>query len=117
MGSGQAETTGAMVSVGSRGTTVGRGWYPRLQRRGVERVFLLAWAAVLPVFTVLDLFFNFLLKHHYFTMVPVAVGGGALLASVAERGRWGRAVAAVALVTMAVLAGRVGLDAATGRIP
>jgi hypothetical protein len=86
-------------------------------RRGTERVLLLAWAAVLPVFTVLDLFFNFLLKHHYFTMVPVAVGGGVLLASVAERGRWGRVAATAAIVIMAVLAARVGLDAATGRIP
>ena len=86
-------------------------------RRGVERVLLLAWAAVLPVFTGLDLLFNFLLKHHYFTMVPVAVGGGVLLARVAERGRWGRLAAIAALFTMAVLAARVGLDAATGRIP
>jgi len=86
-------------------------------RRGVERALLLAWAAVLPVFTGLDLFFNFLLKHHYFTMVPVAVGGGVLLARVSERGRWGRVVAIAALLTMAVLAARVGLDTATGRIP
>src|SRR5207249_3237277 len=28
-----------------------------------------AWAAVLPVFSVADLFFNLLLKHHYFTTV------------------------------------------------
>ena len=86
-------------------------------RRGVERVLLLAWAAVLPVFSGLDLFFNFLLKHHYFTMVPVAVGGGVLLARVAQRGRWGRLVAVGALVGVAVLAARVGLDTATGRIP
>ncbi|HEY8148956.1 MAG TPA: hypothetical protein VIK51_08630 [Vicinamibacteria bacterium] len=88
-----------------------------IARRGVERVLLLAWAAVLPVFSGLDLFFNFLLKHHYFTMVPVAVGGGVLLARVAERGRWGRVLAVAALVCVAVLAARVGLDAATGRIP
>jgi hypothetical protein len=88
-----------------------------IARRGVERVLLLAWATVLPVFSGLDLFFNFLLKHHYFTMVPVAVGGGVLLARLAERGRWGRALAVAALVCMAVFAARVGLDAATGRIP
>ena len=86
-------------------------------RKGVERVLLLAWATVLPVFTGLDLFLNFLLKHHYFTMVPVAVGGGVLLAGVAQRGRGGRIVAVAALLIMAVLAARVGLDAATGRIP
>jgi hypothetical protein len=72
---------------------------------------------VLPLFMVLDLAFNFLLKHHYFTMVPVAVGGGVLLAGVAQRGRGGRIVALAALAIMAVLAARVGLDAATGRIP
>jgi hypothetical protein len=88
-----------------------------LARRGVPRVLLLAWASVLPVFTGLDLFFNFLLKHHYFTMVPVAVGGGVLLGTLSERGRWGRAVAAVALIAVAVLGARAGLDAATGRIP
>jgi hypothetical protein len=88
-----------------------------LARRGVERVLLLAWAAVLPVFMVLDLYFNFLLKHHYFTMVPVAVGGGVLLARAAERGRWGRAAAAAALLAVALLGARVGLAAATGRIP
>jgi hypothetical protein len=86
-------------------------------RRGVERVLLLAWATVLPVFSGLDLSFNFLLKHHYFTMVPVAVGGGVLLAGVAQRGRGGRVAALAALVIMVVLAARVGLDAATGRIP
>jgi hypothetical protein len=88
-----------------------------LARRGVERVLLLAWAAVLPVFMVLDLSFNFLLKHHYFTMVPVAVGGGVLLARIAERGRWGRVAALAALLAVALLGARVGLDAAMGRIP
>jgi hypothetical protein len=88
-----------------------------LARRGVERVLLLAWAAILPFFMILDLSFNFLLKHHYFTMVPVAVGGGVLLARVAERGPWGRVAATAALIVVALLGARVGLDAAMGRIP
>jgi hypothetical protein len=88
-----------------------------LARRGAERVMLLAWAAVLPLFMALDLVFNFLLKHHYFTMVPVAVGGGVLLGRLSARGRWGRALALLALVAVAVMGARVGLDAATGRIP
>lgn len=88
-----------------------------IARRGPPRVLLLAWAAILPVFSGLDLLFNFLLKHHYFTMVPVAVGGGVLLATLAERGRWGRGMALLALVVVALLGARVGLDAATGRIP
>lgn len=88
-----------------------------LARRGAPRVLLLAWAAILPLFTALDLSFNFLLKHHYFTIAPVAVGGGVLLARLAERGRWGRAMAAAAMILFAFLGARVGLDAATGRIP
>ena len=78
---------------------------------------MLAWGAVLPVFMGLDLAFNFLLKHHYFTMVPVAVGGGAALAAIAGRGRAGRVLAAVVLVAVALLGARVALDAAMGRIP
>jgi len=104
--------------------TFGSAWVPVLgiagllwTRRGAPRVLLLAWAAILPLFTVLDLSFNFLLKHHYFTMVPVAVGGGVLLARLAERGPWGRMAAAAVMVAFAVLGARVGLDAATGRIP
>ena len=88
-----------------------------LVRRGPERVLMLAWGAVLPVFMGLDLAFNFLLKHHYFTMVPVAVGGGAALAAIAGRGRAGRVLAAVVLVAVALLGARVALDAAMGRIP
>jgi hypothetical protein len=88
-----------------------------LLRPSWSRRVLLAWAGILVVVSAADVFFNFLLKHHYFTMVPVAVGGGVLLAGVAQRGRGGRALAVAALVIMAVLAARVGLDAATGRIP
>src|SRR5262249_18273940 len=88
-----------------------------LARRGPGRVMLLAWAAVLPLFAVLDLYFNFLLKHHYFTMVPVAVGGGVVLGRLSTSGGRGRALAAAALIAAAVLGARVGLDAAMGRIP
>jgi hypothetical protein len=78
---------------------------------------LLAWAAVLPVFSVADLFFNLLLKHHYFTMVPVAVGGGLLLTALARRGAAGR-VGACVLLGLALLLGlQTALDAALGRIP
>jgi hypothetical protein len=78
---------------------------------------LLAWAAVLPVFSVADLFFNLLLKHHYFTMVPVAVGGGLLLAALARRGAAGRVGAGVLLGLALLLGLQTALDAALGRIP
>ena len=76
-----------------------------------------AWAAVLPVFSVADLFFNLLLKHHYFTAVPVAVGGGLLLAALARRGAVGRVAAGVLLGLALLLGLQSALDAALGRIP
>jgi hypothetical protein len=78
---------------------------------------LLAWAAVLPVFSVADLFFNLLLKHHYFTAAPVAVGGGLLLASLTRRGAPGRVSAGVLLGLALLLGLQTALDAALGRIP
>jgi hypothetical protein len=78
---------------------------------------LAAWAAVLPVFSVVDLFFNLLLKHHYFTSVPVAVGGGLFLAAVARRGAVGRVSAGVLLGIALLLGLQTALDAALGRIP
>ena len=76
-----------------------------------------AWAAVLPVFSVADLFFNLLLKHHYFTAVPVTVGGGLLLAALARRGAVGRVSAGVLLGLALLLGLQTALDAALGRIP
>jgi len=78
---------------------------------------LRAWAAVLPVFSVADLFFNLLLKHHYFTAAPVAVGGGLLLAALARRGAVGRVSAGVLLGLALMLGLQTALDAALGRIP
>jgi hypothetical protein len=78
---------------------------------------LLGWAAVLPVFCAADLFFNLLLKHHYFTVVPVAVGGGLGLAGLAERGPAGRVSAGVLLGLALLLGLQTALDAALGRIP
>ena len=78
---------------------------------------LAAWAAVLPVFSAADLFFNLLLKHHYFTAVPVAVGGGLLLAALARRGAVGRVCAGVLLGLALLLGMQTAVDAALGRIP
>ena len=81
------------------------------------RVLLLCWAAILPLVGGLDLFFNFLRKHHYFVMVPVAAGAGVLLAWLAQRPRWGRPAVAALGVAAAVLAVRMAADVALGRIP
>lgn len=83
---------------------------------GAAAAVLLAWGLVLVLFSGLDLSFNFLLKHHYFTMVPVAVGLGVLLSRVARTpvGRW---AAVAVLCGMAAMAGKIALAVATGRIP
>jgi hypothetical protein len=78
---------------------------------------LVAWAAVLPAFSVADLYFNLLLKHHYFTTVPVAAGAGLLLASLARRGAAGRVAAGVLLALAVALGVQTALDTALGRIP
>jgi hypothetical protein len=83
---------------------------------GPAAVLALAWAALLILFGAADLFFNFLLKHHYFTVVPLAAGIGVLLARLPDT-RPGRWMAAAVLAAMAVLAAAVALAAATGRIP
>jgi hypothetical protein len=88
-----------------------------LVREKSTRTVLLAWGGVLVLFSGLDLFFNFLLKHHYFTLVPVAAGGGLLLAVLAERGRGGRALSLAAVVAVAILGAQRAFEAATGRIP
>jgi hypothetical protein len=91
-----------------------------LRTRGAPagaRVLLLSWAAVLLLVGGLDLFFNFLRKHHYFVMVPVAAGAGVLLARLAERPRWGRAAAVALCVASGALALRMAADVALGRIP
>jgi hypothetical protein len=86
-----------------------------LAPRSPERLVLLAWAAVLVVFSGVDLFFNFLLKHHYYVMVPVAVGCGVLLSRLRDR-TGGLGVALVLLGMVAVGAG-AALQTAMGWIP
>jgi hypothetical protein len=81
------------------------------------RTVLWAWAAVLLVVSGADVFFNFLLKHHYYTMVPMAVGCGALLAQVEAGSKTGRWVAAAGALAMAALGLRTALEVALGLIP
>jgi hypothetical protein len=81
------------------------------------RTILLCWAAILLAIGGADLFFNFLRKHHYFVMVPVAVGGGVLLARLAETGRAGRVAAGVLCLVVAALGLQTAVDVALGHIP
>jgi hypothetical protein len=88
-----------------------------LLRRSWERRVLWGWAAVLLVVSGADVFFNFLLKHHYYVMVPMAVGLGVLLARVAEASRFGRLAAAAATVLLVALSLRTALEVGLGLIP
>jgi hypothetical protein len=88
-----------------------------LARGRAARTFLVAWGGILVLFTVLDQFFNFLLKHHYFTIVPVAVGAGLLLETVSARNRAGRIWSMAALAAVVLLGAQRAFEAASGRIP
>jgi hypothetical protein len=50
-----------------------------LARSRARRVLLGSWGSVLILFSGLDLYFNFLLKHHYFSLPAVAVGAALAL--------------------------------------
>jgi hypothetical protein len=94
---------------------VGLASLTRAARR--ERWLLVLWGAILVIVSGMDLFFNFLLKHHYFVMVPVAVGCGALLSRLAETGRQARAVALALLAVILYLGADTALQVALGLIP
>jgi hypothetical protein len=55
----------------------------------VRRALLFSWALPLVAFSGLDLLFNFLLKHHYFSFPLVAVGAGLALGWLEKKSpRW-----------------------------
>lgn len=86
-------------------------WLPR----SWDRLLLLSWMGILFFVSGLDVFFNFLLKHHYYVMLPVAVGLGGLMARIESR--WGRPPA-VALTLLVVSLGlKTAVEVALGLIP
>jgi len=85
--------------------------------KGDERRVLWPWAALLPLFSLLDIKFNFLLKHHYFTIVPVGLGVALLLDRLMGRGRRWRVAAGAALLALGVLGARLAAATAFGWIP
>jgi hypothetical protein len=88
-----------------------------LLRPSWTRSVLWAWGGILVLFSGADVFFNFLLKHHYYAMAPVAIGVGALLARLEGTSRAGRWGAAAVVVLVAALGLRTALDVGLGRIP
>jgi hypothetical protein len=85
--------------------------------RSWERRVLIAWGSVLVLVGGADVFFNFILKHHYYVIVPVAVGAGALLSRLWSASRVGRAVALAALGAVLALGLHTAVEVAVGRIP
>jgi hypothetical protein len=78
------------------------------------RILLLCWGGMLVLFSVADLFFNFILKHHYFVIPVVSVGLGLSSEWLTQKGRYGW-VAATALVLLALgLGARAALAVALG---
>ncbi len=86
-------------------------WLPK----SWNRLILLSWMGILFFVSGVDLFFNFLLKHHYYVMLPVAVGLGGLMARIESR--WGRAPAVALTLLMMSLGLKTAVEAALGLIP
>lgn len=80
-----------------------------------DRLVLGAWMGILFFVSAMDVFFNFLLKHHYYVMLPVAVGLAGLLIRVENR--WGRIPAAVVTGLILIPGIQTAIDVALGRIP
>jgi hypothetical protein len=85
--------------------TFGAFWVPVVGLLGLalaegraRRYVLYGWAAALPLFSALDLAFNFLLKHHYFSFPAVAIGIGLALRRLHEKNRPSRMVFLLFLV-------------------
>jgi len=79
--------------------TFGAFWVPLLGLFGLyraedrpRRLLLYGWALALPLFSLLDLSFNFLLKHHYFSFPAIAIGFGLALRRLEEKGSFWVAV-------------------------
>jgi hypothetical protein len=90
--------------------TFGFWWVPLVGLLGLtraegrpRRMLLYGWAIVLPLFSALDLVFNFLLKHHYFSFPAIAVGFGLALRRLEEKGAFGMAVFLLVFVSVCVM--------------
>jgi hypothetical protein len=85
-----------------------------LRSRDGARFIIAAWLSVLVLFSFVDVFFNFILKHHYFVLVPVTIGAAALLDAGLRRGVWARWASAAFLLYAVALGLRAALALAMG---
>ena len=90
------------------------GLYGVTLARGQKRLLLGAWAGVLVLFSFLDLGFNFLLKHHYFSLPAIAVGLALALDRVSDKNPRVRWVLLLILVLLCWLGLREALSTARG---
>ena len=80
------------------------------------RVLLYSWGAILAGFAVLDLAFNFLLKHHYFAYPAIAVGLGLVFGWLYEKGLAARMILALFVVSIVWMGFHEALAAARGGV-
>jgi hypothetical protein len=85
-----------------------------LLTRSRERTVLVLWASALILFSGIDLFFNLLLKHHYFVIAPVSVGLGVLGAWLASKRPAGRLLVLLFLVSLIIIGGSAAARLALG---
>ena len=79
-------------------------------------MLLYGWGAILAGFALLDLAFNFLLKHHYFTYPAIAIGLGLIFAWLSEKGLAGRVILALLAVSIVWMGFHEALTAARGGV-
>lgn len=83
--------------------------------RSFDRLVLLSWAGIVFFVSGVDLFFNFLLKHHYYVMAPVAIGLGTLMSRIESR--FSRALPVWLTVAIVGLGLKTAIEVALGLIP
>jgi hypothetical protein len=69
-------------------------------RRGALLLVTL-WIGIMPLFFLVNYRVDMIGKHLFFTMLPVALAGGVALYRLSRQGRWGVALASIALVLVA----------------
>ncbi len=80
------------------------------------RVLLYGWGAVLAAFALLDVAFNFLLKHHYFTYPAIAIGLGLIFAWLSKKNLAGRVILALLVVSIVWMGFHEALSVARGGV-
>jgi hypothetical protein len=88
-----------------------------LARKSSQKVLLACWGGILVAFSGADLFFNFLLKHHYFVIPVIAVGSGLFASWISQKSRWGWVPAAAFVVYILMTGVRFALSVALGQTP